>query len=214
MISMTQYKEMCLDSQTECQCDDNNFYTFGDNVAVVQAPTDRLSSRQGNSGNRNREGTFGASSDHATLFAIVALTMLTVLCIVMLVICCKIQQMKLDQSRRQPRFSEPGEGRSDTEESGNRRQENKRRGEAHSDYESRESNSVLNPLASGQRNQKEVADSWKNNGNAAGGWQLPKSAQDDVNYSDFLPDVYVSNPVPATATMPGATAQGPTSQGL
>ena len=65
---------------------------------------------------------------------------------------------------------------------------------------------MLNPLASGQRNQKQVADPWKNNGNAAGGWQLPKSAQDDVNYSDFLPDVYVSNPVPATGTMPGPTA--------
>ena len=90
MISMTQYKEMCLDSETECQCDDNNFYTFGDNVQMVSAPTDRLSSRQGNPSNRNQEGTFGASSDHATLFAIVALTMLTVLCIVMLVICCKI----------------------------------------------------------------------------------------------------------------------------
>ena len=93
MISTVQYKQMCLDSQTECQCDDSNFYTFSDNVVMITAENDR--SREGNrsQGREREEGSFGASSGHATLFAIVALIMLTVLSIVMLVICCKIQQM-------------------------------------------------------------------------------------------------------------------------
>ena len=46
MISTVQYKQMCLDTQTECQCDDNNFYTFSENVVMITAENDR--SRQGN----------------------------------------------------------------------------------------------------------------------------------------------------------------------
>ena len=78
-------------------------------------------------------------------------------------------------------------------------------------YMSRESAAKsLNPQSN--RNQNQVPDPWSNNANAnanaAPGWQLPKSAQDDVNYADFLPDVYVSNPVPGTSNMPEPTSKG------
>ena len=74
-------------------------------------------------------------------------------------------------------------------------------------YMSRESAAKsLNPQS--ERPQNQVPDPWNNNANAAPGWQLPKSAQDDVNYADFLPDVYVSNPVPGTTNMPEPTSKG------
>ena len=92
MISMAQYKKICIEQNTECECDDSNLYAFGDDVVMIQAPSERVASTENEwTSTGSKQDSFGSSSDHATLFAIVALIMLTILCLVMLVICCKLQ---------------------------------------------------------------------------------------------------------------------------
>ena len=72
--------------------------------------------------------------------------MLTILCLVMLVICCKLQKMKLDQKFRASRIGEPRESREDTQESrGGSGHKNRAHGAQQDPYQSRESAAELNP---------------------------------------------------------------------